>query len=235
METTCSIEACDRPVLARTWCRRHYDRWTRWGDPLGGQAGRALPPGEAFRARYQIEPSGCWKWTGKRVVNGRYGEFGVAGVVNRGRAHRWSYEHFVGPIPDGTEIDHLCRNTLCVNPAHLEPVTHQVNVARGESPPAQHARKTHCPQGHPYDVFTDRQRKCRACMREISRKWYAANRGTGEGTGARQREKTHCPQGHEYSPENTYLHPKTGGRNCKICRAEARRASYHRVKSRATG
>ncbi len=85
-------------------------------------------------------------------------------------AHRAAYELYVGPIPEGLTIDHLCRNTLCVNPAHLEAVTMRENILRGTGPSAQAARKTHCLRGHPFDdgntLFrATGKRVCRACQR----------------------------------------------------------------------
>src|SRR5688572_21764976 len=67
-----------------------------------------------------------------------------------GSAHRLMYVALRGPIPDGLELDHLCRNHACVNPWHMEPVTGRVNKLRGTSPSAVHAAKTHCPKGHAY-------------------------------------------------------------------------------------
>ena len=86
-------------------------------------------------------------------------------------AHRFAYETFVGPIPEGLTIDHLCRIRHCVNPEHLEAVTDRVNILRGEGISAQHARATHCPQGHPYDLINtyvapDGDRDCRDCRRQ---------------------------------------------------------------------
>ncbi len=77
---------------------------------------------------------GCWRWIGGTVVNpsGVYGR--MIDDEHRYRlAHRVSYEHHIGPIPDGLEVDHLCRNTLCVNPKHLEPVTKGENQRRGKN------------------------------------------------------------------------------------------------------
>lgn len=102
----------------------------------------------------------CWGWTGVIHHTG-YAMFKIDGQ-NIG-AHRWSYETFVGSIPDGFQIDHLCRNRSCVNPDHLEPVTQAENVRRG----LRGELLTHCPRGHPYEgdnlIHTARQRYCRAC------------------------------------------------------------------------
>src|SRR3954469_2333783 len=93
---------------------------------------------------------GCWLWVGC-VLSSGYGQFWDG--ERKVGAHRWSYEHFVGPIPYGLELDHLCRVRNCVNPAHLEPVTRAENHRRGISDEVHRARflaKTHCPSGHPY-------------------------------------------------------------------------------------
>lgn len=75
----------------------------------------------------------CWEWTAFRDVNG-YGRFGVgsrtAGTARVMQAHRWAWEHLVGPVPPGLELDHLCGNKGCVNPDHLEPVAHDENMRR---------------------------------------------------------------------------------------------------------
>ncbi|WP_096302916.1 HNH endonuclease signature motif containing protein [Jatrophihabitans sp. GAS493] len=113
----------------------------------------------------------CWEWRGYRQPLG-YGRFRVEG--RKTLAHRYAYELLVGPIPDGLSLDHLCRNPPCVNPAHLEPVTHRENVLRGEGPAAHHATKTHCPSGHAYSsentVVDNRNRRvCRTCKTNCQR------------------------------------------------------------------
>lgn len=89
----------------------------------------------------------CWNW--KAFVHpAGYGYF----QMGRGRtayAHRVSYLFYVGPVPDGMTLDHLCRNRACVNPTHLEVVSNKVNALRGDSFSAENARKTHCKAGHP--------------------------------------------------------------------------------------
>jgi len=107
--------------------------------------------------------SPCWHWTGAKNNLG-YGQLRVEGRTRY--AHRVFYEDFIGPIPEDREIDHLCRNPSCVNPAHLEPVTHRENMRRA-------IQKTVCKRGHPYDDVYIRPdngaRQCRACRRERER------------------------------------------------------------------
>lgn len=91
----------------------------------------------------------CWLWTASR--KGSYGGFKIEGKTVY--AHRFAYERIVGAIPANRELDHLCRVRNCVKPEHLELVTHAENMIRSISPPAFHARKTHCPKGHPYNLF----------------------------------------------------------------------------------
>lgn len=92
---------------------------------------------EAFWER--VDKSGdCWMWTG--ATNTRYPVFALGGRGNMGYAHRFSFELNVGPIPDGYEIDHLCRVPLCVRPDHLEAVTPQENKRR--------TRTAQCQRGH---------------------------------------------------------------------------------------
>lgn len=136
--------------------------------------GRVLRPAvDRFAEKIALTDSGCIEWiAGTHGVG--YGLFyaGRTSTAQTGRtaAHRWSYEYHVGPIPDGLEIDHLCRNRLCVNPEHLEPVTRQENLRRSHG---NHA-KTHCPSGHPYAghnlyVSPKGSRFCRECRNRHSR------------------------------------------------------------------
>ena len=110
----------------------------------------------------------CWIWTGSVAARG-YGSVWWDGKLRR--APRVIYEWHRGPIPRGLELDHLCRVHACVNPAHLEPVLHRVNILRGVGMGARNARKTHCPRGHAYDVMLKRGgRCCLTCRRESNRR-----------------------------------------------------------------
>jgi hypothetical protein len=91
----------------------------------------------------------CWEWRGAMFRNG-YGRFDRRGPRRICMAHRLVYEYVKGPIPEGLDLDHLCRNRRCVNPDHLEPVTRRVNLMRGETLIRANAKKTHCRNGHAF-------------------------------------------------------------------------------------
>ncbi|KKL96846.1 hypothetical protein LCGC14_1840390 [marine sediment metagenome] len=145
-----------------------------------------VPTEERFFSHVQ-KTSGCWLWTASRDKNG-YGAFSYRrrkqGVNRSLRAHRWAYEHLVGPIPKGYLIDHICRIPACVNPAHLRTVTPRENtILNSRSHQARNAAKTHCKRGHPLSgpnvwIHTrkDRpgcmERRCRRCSAD----WMAAHR-----------------------------------------------------------
>ena len=121
--------------------------------------------------------SGCWLWLGSLSGNG-YGA-----IQYRGRqivAHKLSYEAHIGAVPAGLELDHTCRLRCCVNPRHLEPVTHKVNLNRssliGRGAGTAQTAKTHCPQGHEYTPENTRvgrgKRYCKTCHRDRERVKY---------------------------------------------------------------
>lgn len=121
---------------------------------------------QRFLEKVEREPGGCHVWTAYVRPSG-YGMFGIGRRVHY--AHRVAYELFVGPIPEGLQIDHLCRNRRCVNPMHLEPVTHRENGRRGKW-----SRKTHCVHGHAYTpdntyYSADGSRRCRICTSASNR------------------------------------------------------------------
>ncbi len=113
----------------------------------------------------KVEKRGeCWEWTGTLNESG-YGIINIDGRMYR--AHRLMWVWRRGPIPEGLVIDHLCRNRSCVNPAHMEVVTHRVNILRGNGASARQARKTHCVRGHEFTtentLIYRAGRRCRAC------------------------------------------------------------------------
>jgi hypothetical protein len=116
--------------------------------------------------------SQCWQWTAAKDGCG----YAMGSLKHKWlRAHRLSYMRIIGPIPDDKELDHLCRNRLCINPFHLEPVTHIVNVSRGNAG-VWESQKTHCSKGHPFDETNTYfyrtgkylKRGCLICRRERS-------------------------------------------------------------------
>jgi hypothetical protein len=129
--------------------------------------GREEPPEtlerrrERFLRYVKVDAAGCWIWTGSRMKSG-YGRFKVRSYETR-FAHRVAYEIWVGPIPSDHQLDHLCSVKPCVNPTHLEPVTHGENVRRWA------ATITACPRGHEYtpeNTMRTPRRECRTCRRE---------------------------------------------------------------------
>lgn len=166
-KSTCAAPGCEAPVNARGWCAMHYARQRRTGKLIPGIQPHGKP---AERFWPKVDRSGgldaCWPWTGHSTRG--YGTFRV-GPARQAMAHRVAYELSVGPIPAGFQLDHLCRNPPCCNPAHLEPVTPQENVIR------ERAARGECPRGHPY--ATDSTvwrgvRYCTTCRRDASRAAY---------------------------------------------------------------
>lgn len=173
----CSVGECESPTLARGLCRRHYWRQHRHGDVSHvGKSFRGTPE-QRFWHYVSKEPDGHWIWQGPTLFKDPERAYGTLymGPGSKPRsvlAHRFSYEMAKGSIPDGRELDHLCRIVRCVNPDHLEAVPHRTNVRRGLSPSANHARKNTCKQGHPYDsVDSLGRRLCSQCRKAWQREY----------------------------------------------------------------
>lgn len=175
MHTTrvCAFPDCGvvlSPTAARGLCPGHYSQH-RLGRPL-------TPILRGVHARFwaKVEKTdACWNWIGTRSAKG-YGHFkALPNTKTPTKAHRWSYEDAYGPIPDGLTIDHLCRNTSCVRPDHLEAVEGAVNTLRGYNPCAINARKVRCKWGHDLSEgnfyrHANGGRVCKQCKAEEQRK-----------------------------------------------------------------
>jgi hypothetical protein len=130
--SNCAVEGCERPVICRGWCNPHYQRWYKYGDAT--RPVRVHGDDEARFLTRIDKSSGCWLWTAHVSPTTGYVQFRIGGRAGKMvLAHRWAYEHFVGPIPAGLQLDHLCRIRHCVNPVHLEPVTAAENRRRQPS------------------------------------------------------------------------------------------------------
>lgn len=137
---TCAADGCNRPLTPRGahgWCPTHYMRWYRHGDvmgevPIDTLRVQGLPMRDRFLRHVDVSagPDACWPWLARRSADG-YGR--VYDGRRTAEAHRISYALFVGPIPPKATLDHLCRVRACVNPAHLEPVSIQENIRRGQT------------------------------------------------------------------------------------------------------
>lgn len=135
-----------------------------------GRQMKTIQPSPALRGKMlaRINHAGeCWEWALARNRQG-YGVYNLGNGNGMYLAHRVSYTAFVGPIPDGLVIDHLCRNTACINPAHLEPVSVRTNSLRGMSPTAKAIRTGRCKRDHLIKSGTP----CRPCnaIREANRR-----------------------------------------------------------------
>lgn len=177
---TCRVTECTNLGHTRQLCHAHYRRFRLYGDPAAIKTMQGEPPEVRFWAKVDKKlGDGCWLWTG--ATNRGYGAFTPVAPGPQLKAHRYAYELEVGPIPDGLQIDHLCRTPLCVNPAHMEPVTSRVNTLRGDTFQAANLAKTHCVNGHEFTPENTLVRKpsprlpnggrwCRTCNREKMRR-----------------------------------------------------------------
>lgn len=132
-EGTCSIEGCDQPTRARGWCRRHYLRWHKTGDPMGTLLRPPVNPDERFWSKVaRGDVQDCWLWTGGKNPAG-YGRMNVGTSRDSSRvelAHRLAWTWHTGiEIPEGLVVLHLCDVRACCNPHHLVLGTHQANIA----------------------------------------------------------------------------------------------------------
>lgn len=184
-------------------------------DPTPAKKGfAARPVQERFEELWLPEPNtGCWLWLGA-ACNLGYGLMNmrkVGGGRTNIRANRISYEMYIGPIPEGLVIDHKCRLSCCVNPAHLEPVTQAENIRRGSR---FKILKTHCVHGHvrtPDNV--DDRHNCKTCA--------VVHKLNSKARVERNRTKTHCLRGHPLDGEGSNVRVVTRNglllRQCRHC------------------
>ena len=172
-----------------------------------------------------VSESGCWLWTaavsGQSSSGNQYGyiQVGTKKQPQLKRAHRLSYELFVGDIPDGMLVRHKCDNPLCVNPDHLELGTHQDNMS--DMAERDRRKKAHCKRGHELNdensyVNARGHKYCKVCKREAQNARHKEKRGDKFGK-PEYKARTHCKYGHEYTEDNTYTRPD-GYKECIICR-----------------
>lgn len=200
----CKVDGCDSPVKARGKCDLHYRRELKQVNPTPAPSNScacgcggltrstymtghhrkvkgakppvpAKPVDQRIRESSTVTETGCWEWNLATDKDG-YGSIKVAGRTRY--AARTSYEVFIDDVPEGMVVHQKCNNRGCVNPDHLEAITHVEQVARGASDPLKNFASyyerrraaTHCPNGHPWDEENTRrnevQRVCRACLRE---------------------------------------------------------------------
>jgi hypothetical protein len=128
-------------------------------------------------SKIKIGPGDCWTWTGYRHKKKYGGDYGIIGIGPRHnhclrRAHVVSYEVFVGQVPSGLELHHVCQNTLCINPEHLVPVSHSENMRHRKDSGLPTCRHGHIYTEETTFINSKGRRECRVCRDESHERWY---------------------------------------------------------------
>lgn len=172
VDAGCGLGALCRDIVNCARCRGN-ERTRRYRRGLPPLPRKPLPDPEKLFWEKVDKSGDCWEWTGC-ITPGGYGKVGVRAKTTY--AHRYSYTLAKGPIPDGLVLDHLCKNTRCVRPDHLEAVTTRENVLRSDNFAAHEARKTECIHGHPFDdentYWWQGHRYCRTCRSKVWSEWF---------------------------------------------------------------
>lgn len=231
MPTSCVIDGCEGRVVGRGYCRKHYSRWDRYGDPLFlKQPQRTLTEDERFWFWVDKRgPDECWPWTGN-VSDKGYGK--CRHSVSR-MAPRVAFYLANGYVPEST--DHECHNRdrdcpggnsdahrRCCNPAHLVDRSPAANTAEA------HRTRRFCKNGL-HEVDDDGTRhgnnrcyECHVAKRQRSNAKQVAKRAGGPGRGRQRVDE--CPNGHKVADGAFYENARTGQRTCRICKQERERA-----------
>lgn len=211
----CTVEDCRGDIKSGDrFCEKHRARWRRHGDPNVVLKDHT-PAVERWKKLYTVDPkTNCWNWTGQKSRG-----YGVIsdGAGKQHVAHRFVYEQTGGVLVAGLELDHKCRNTGCVNPKHLDQVTHALNVQRSDAG-IRNAEKTRCDSGHEFTpentyITPKGYRSCRTCTRIAVRESQRRKRAKAQAALA---TATECKNGHEYTAETEYI-GQGGSRQCRIC------------------
>lgn len=241
----CKEEGCENPAKTREFCNKHYLRW--WQSTEKADRPDPGPPhNESLEDRLmrqtERQPNGCIHWTG-HVGKFGYGQVSVNGR-NRG-AHLVMYETFVGPVPDGLELDHVCHtedescaggnsclHRRCVNYAdnHLQPVTSRENKMRSRGFVAVNAKKQFCVNQHEYTpentIQGKNRRSCKACEVTKQERYRERERAKRVPKGP----KTECRNGHPWNEQTVYTAP-SGLKSCRKCTAESQKRYGQRKRS----
>ncbi len=191
-----SVQSVKAPTgIEQGWKKLTLEHRKKISDALMGR--ETMPAIERFMSHVDKQDGGCWGWFGAKTKKG-YGSFVIKknNIVKGYRAHRWSYVYFVGYIPNGLTLDHLCKNPSCVNPSHLEAVTLKENLLRGDGFSGQNSRKLFCKRNHvlvpiPLTRKTSSKRYCPVCENEKALAWNKTHREQKNKNNRRYYKKTY--------------------------------------------